>query len=77
VARAKPQTPKEASSPPPRLILETTTQFERDLKRQEKRWKCLEKLHSVIETLRNRRPLDLQYRDHQLGGDLKDSIGYN
>jgi mRNA interferase YafQ len=71
VARAKPKTPKEDSSPPPPLILETTTQFDRDLKRQEKRGKSLDKLHAVIETLRNRRPLDLQYRDHPLGGELK------
>jgi mRNA-degrading endonuclease YafQ of YafQ-DinJ toxin-antitoxin module len=31
----------------------------------------------VIETLRHRRPLDLQFRDHPLGGELNDCIGYN
>jgi mRNA-degrading endonuclease YafQ of YafQ-DinJ toxin-antitoxin module len=77
VAKAKPKTPNEASSPPPPLILETTTQFERDLKRQEKRGKSLDKVHAIIETLRNRRPLDLQYRDYLLGGELNDCIGYN
>ena len=71
VAKAKPKTPKDASSPSRPLILETTTQFDRHLKRQEKRGKSLDKLHSVIETLRNRRPLDLQSRDHPLGGELQ------
>ena len=71
MAKAKPKTAKAAPSPPPPLILETTTQFDRDLKRQEKRGKSLDKLHAVIETLRNRRPLDLKYKDHQLGGELK------
>jgi mRNA interferase YafQ len=71
VAKAKRKTPKAISPPAPPLILETTRQFDRDLKRQEKRGKSLNKLHAVIETLRNRRPLDVKYRDHPLGGELK------
>jgi mRNA interferase YafQ len=71
VAKGKPKSSRAASSPPPLLILETTTQFDRDLKRQEKRGKFLDKLHAVIETLRNRRPLDLKYKDHPLGGESK------
>ena len=70
MAKAKRKTPKAISPPPPPLILETTRQFDRDLKRQEKRGKSLNKLHAVIETLRNRRPLDVKYRDHPLGGEL-------
>ena len=43
----------------------------RDLKRQEKRGKSFDKLHSVIETLPHSSPLDVQYRDHPLGGELE------
>jgi mRNA interferase YafQ len=53
------------------LILETTTQFDKDLKRQEKRRKPLNKLHEIIETLRARRPLDPNYKDHSLSGEWK------
>ncbi len=67
MAKAKPKT----AQPPPPLILVTTTQFERDVKCQEKRSKSLDKLHTVIETLRNRRPLDPKHRDHPLGGEWK------
>jgi len=31
------------------LVLDTTTQFDRDVKRQEKRGKSLDKLHEIIE----------------------------
>ena len=47
VAKVKPKTPE----PPPPLVLDTTTQFDRDLKRQEKRGKALDKLHDIIEIL--------------------------
>jgi hypothetical protein len=71
VARAKPKTPTPtpppAPAPPVKLI--TTTLFDRDVKRQAKRGKALGKLHEVIETLRNRRPLDRKYKDHSLGGE--------
>jgi mRNA interferase YafQ len=53
------------------LVLETTTQFDKDLKRQEKRRKSLNKLHEIIETLRARRPLDPKHKDHALGGGWK------
>jgi mRNA interferase YafQ len=51
--------------------LDTTTQFDRDIKRQEKRGKSLDKLRAIIESLRNRRPLDPKQKDHPLGGDWK------
>jgi len=35
----------ETPEPPPPLTLETTTQFDRDVKRQEKRGKRMAKLH--------------------------------
>ena len=54
VAKAKPKTPES----PPSLVLKTTAQFDRDVKRQEKRGKSFDKLHEIIETLRNRRPID-------------------
>ena len=58
VAKAKPKTPE----PPPPLVLDTTTQFDRDVKRQEKHGKSLEKLHEIIETLRTRWPVDPQHK---------------
>jgi mRNA interferase YafQ len=67
VAKAKPAT----AEPPPPLILHTTTQFDRDVKRQEGRGKSLAKLHAIIETLRTRRPLDSRQRDYLLGGVWK------
>jgi len=44
------------------LVLDTTTQFDRDVKRQEKHGKSLEKLHEIIETLRTRWPVDPQHK---------------
>ncbi len=67
VAKAKPKTPE----PLPPLVLETTTQFDRDLKRQEKRGKSLDKLYENIETLRTRRPVGPKHRDHPLGGEWR------
>jgi mRNA interferase YafQ len=71
VAKAKPKTPQPPPPPPPHLALDTTTQFDRDVKRQEKRGKSLDKLHEIIETLRTRRLLDPKHKDHPLGGDWK------
>jgi mRNA interferase YafQ len=71
VARAKPKTPEPPPPPPPPLVLETTTQFDRDVKRQGKRGKPLDKLHEIIEILRTRRPLDPKHKDHPLGGEWK------
>jgi mRNA interferase YafQ len=67
VAKAKPKTAEP--TPPPPLILDTTIRFDWDLKQQKKRRKSLDKLHTIIETLRNRRPLDPRYKDHALGGE--------
>jgi len=58
-------------TPPPPLILDTTTRFDNDVKRQETRGKSLYKLHAIIEGLRNRVPLDPNHKDHPLGGDRK------
>ncbi len=58
-----------SQEPPQSLILETTSQFERDLKRQAKRGKDLEKLHDVIVSLQKHRPLPRSHRDHALKGD--------
>jgi len=53
------------------LVLDTTTQFDRDVKRQARRGKSLDKLHEIIETLRNRRPIDPKHKHHPLGGEWK------
>jgi mRNA interferase YafQ len=71
VAKVRPKTPGQEPPPPPPLILETTSQFDRDVKRQEKRGKSLDKLHAIIEILRNRRPLDRKHSDHPLSGEWK------
>ena len=65
VAKAKPRTP----DPPLPLVLTTTAQFKRDVKRQEKRSKSMDKLLDIVETLRTRRPLVPKHKDHSLGGD--------
>lgn len=66
-ARAETQAPE----PPSPLTLETTSEFERGLKRMEKRGKRLEKLQIVIELLRTRQPLPRSRKDHPLIGDRK------
>jgi mRNA interferase YafQ len=64
--------PAEPTPPLPQpLILDTTSRFDKDAKRQEKRRKSLDKLFAIIEALRNRRPLDPNHKDHPLGGDWK------
>ena len=73
MAKAKPKTKTEApeSPPPPPLTLSTTTQFDRDLKRQVKRGKRMEKLHAVIDLLQTHQALPPSQRDHALTGDRK------
>lgn len=72
VAKAKPKR-QPAEPPPPPLILEFGKEFERDLRRQERRGKAMEKLHAVVETLRTRRALEARHRDHPLSGNWKGS----
>ena len=64
---AKPE-PKAAEPPPP-LIVETTPQFDRDAKRQEKRGKPMEKLHTVINSLQTQKSLPRSHKDHMLKGE--------
>ena len=67
MAKTKPK----ADEPPPPLILETTPQFDRDAKRQEKRGKSMEKLHAAVNLLRTHRSLPRSHKDHALKGDWK------
>jgi mRNA interferase YafQ len=69
--KPKPKAETEAPEPPPPLILETTSEFERGLKRMEKRGKRLEKLHAVIELLQTHQALPRSQKDHALAGDRK------
>jgi len=48
-----------------------TTQFERDLRLQQRRGKDLEKLKQVLTALINAEPLAERYRDHPLKGNFK------
>jgi mRNA interferase YafQ len=45
-----------------------TRQFEKDIKRMQKRGKNLEKLKSIIRSLVEEEPLDALHRDHKLIG---------
>lgn len=49
-----------------------TKQFERDIKRCQKRGKNMEKLKTLIVLLLEEQPLPIHYRDHPLGGDWQD-----
>ena len=51
------------------MRLLTTTRFEKDLKRAQKRGKDLEKLWTVVERLLAKQPLDPRHRPHRLSGD--------
>ncbi len=66
--RTEPETP---SPPPPPLVVDVTTQFQRDLKRLEKQGKDMDKLHAVIRALRTRQHLPPRNRDHALKGKWK------
>ena len=46
-----------------------TRQFQKDLKRNKKRGKNLEKFKIVVRTLLEGEPLDPMHRDHKLTGD--------
>jgi len=48
-----------------------TNQFERDLRRMERRGKDAEKIKMVIAALVNEEPLAERYRDHALAGNYK------
>jgi len=48
-----------------------TTQFERDLRLQQRRGKDIEKLKQILTTLINEEPLAEHYRDHPLKGNFK------
>jgi mRNA interferase YafQ len=54
------------------IILSTTTQFRRDLKRQKKRGSDIEKLEAVLEKLVSEEPLEAKYRNHKLTGNFVD-----
>ena len=64
-ARARKSVPP---SPPPPLTPTPTAQFKRDVKRQAKRGKDINKLRAVIQTLCDRQPLAPAHRDHPLEG---------
>ena len=54
------------------LRFRTTTQFEKDYKRMQKRGKDIEKLDAVMHRLINEETLNPQHRDHFLMGSFKD-----
>ena len=51
------------------MRLRTTTRFERDLKRADRRGKNLNKLWRVVERLLSRQALDPRHRPHRLSGE--------
>lgn len=53
------------------LTIYYTTQFKKDFKKVKKQYKDLAKLQAIIEILVDEKPLDPQYKDHQLIGDWK------
>jgi mRNA interferase YafQ len=59
------------TGPAPPLVLVTTTKFDRDVKLQEKRGKSMDKLHSIVHSLRTHQRLAPKHRDHALTGDWK------
>jgi mRNA interferase YafQ len=56
------------------LTPQESTRFRRDLRRMKKRGKDLEKLKTVVELLVQEQILPERYRDHNLVGDLLDTI---
>jgi mRNA interferase YafQ len=50
-----------------------TTAFKKDLKRQKKRGKDLNKLQELVKLLIAEEPLEEKYRDHSLTGNWADS----
>ena len=51
------------------LIIVTTNQFKKDLKRIVKRGKNINKLEEAVNTLQAEMPLEARYRNHQLIGN--------
>jgi mRNA interferase YafQ len=51
------------------MRLSQTNQFNKDIKRQQKRSKDLSKLKEVIDLLLEKKPLPPKNRDHQLSGE--------
>ncbi len=56
------------------LIPQESTRFRRDLRQMKKRGKDLEKLKTVVELLVQEQILPERYRDHNLVGDLLETI---
>ena len=50
-------------------IIQRTTQFKRDVKRQQKRGKDISLLKEIILLLANNQSLEFKYRDHPLVGN--------
>ncbi len=50
----------------------TTSRFEKDYKKMQRRNKDLDKLNAIIQKLINEEILDQKYRDHSLKGNFKD-----
>jgi mRNA interferase YafQ len=50
----------------------TTTQFEKEYKRAEKRGMDISKLDAVMQKIINNEPIERKYRDHLLTGNFKD-----
>ena len=48
-----------------------TRQFQKDLKKMQKRGKSLDRIKSIIETLVCEAPLEDRYRDHKLVGNYQ------
>ncbi len=55
------------------LKIQTTTKFERDYKRMQKRHKEIEKLRKIMRKLQKQESLDPKHNDHPLTGEFKDS----
>jgi mRNA interferase YafQ len=55
------------------IKIQTTTKFERDYKRMQKRHKEMEKLRKIMRKLQKQESLDLKHNDHPLTGEFKDS----
>ena len=53
------------------MSIRQTSQFKKDVKKQKKRGKDLDKLKTVIELLLSGNSLPPQYNDHPLGGEWK------
>ncbi|MDJ0528047.1 MAG: type II toxin-antitoxin system mRNA interferase toxin, RelE/StbE family [Microcystis sp. M53600_WE12] len=56
------------------LTPQESTRFRRDLRQMKKRGKDLEKLKTVVELLVQEQILPERYRDHNLVGDLLETI---